>query len=170
MLCTISQSTFGNTFELNQKQLKLQKVYRAEIGVKEATGNNDGPRIREYQSTCNLKEGDPWCAAFITWGFIQAGIPAIKSGYSPNWFTKKYLIYVKGQPNNLTPRTGDVGGIWFDNKKRIAHVVFIDAWEFGTAFTDTVEGNTNKQGSREGNQVSNRRRLKSQIHSVSRYF
>ena len=32
------------------------------------------------------------------------------------------------------------------------------------------EGNTNKDGSREGNQVCRKRRPKAQIHSVSRYI
>ena len=49
-------------------------------------------------------------------------------------------------------------------------LIFIDEWPFGTAFTNTVEGNTNKDGSREGNQVCRKRRPKAQIHSVSRYI
>lgn len=170
VLCITSQSVIGNTIELNQKQLKLREVYTKEIGVKEATGHNDGPRIKEYLANTGLPEGNAWCAAFITTCFIEAGIPAIRSAYSPSWFKPQYLIYVRGKPNNKTPTTGDVGGIWFQDKGRIAHVLFIDEWPFGTAFTNTVEGNTNKDGSREGNQVCRKRRPKAQIHSVSRYI
>ena len=47
---------------------KLIAIAKAEIGVREEGGNNNGPRIREYQSATWLKPGSwPWCAAFCCW-------------------------------------------------------------------------------------------------------
>ena len=165
------QNAYSNTNSLNER-LKLQKVYRAEIGVKESTGNNDGPRVKEYLATCNLPEGNYWCAAYITWSYLEANIKAIRSAYSPNWFNKKYVIYVRGKPVKQLPDIGDVGGIWFNNKGRIAHVVFIDEkWVNLTAFTATVEGNAGPDGnSRNGDGVYGKRRFKSQIYAVSTYI
>lgn len=169
MLCTLSQSTYGNTYELNQRK-KVQEIYTKEIGVTEATGNNDGPRIKEYLATCNLPEGTYWCAAFVTWVFIQADIPAIKSGWSPNWFKPQYVIYTRNGTNNKVPQTGDVGGIYFKEKKRIAHVFFIDDWKPMEAFVITVEGNAGNTSSNNGTMVCKKRRVKSQIKTVSDYI
>ena len=154
----------------NSSVKTLQTIYSAEIGTKELNGHNDGVRVEEYLHSCGLKKGEPWCAAFVCWTFKKAGIKAIVSGYSPNWFTSKYVIYFRGKKNNLIPQTADVGGIFFADKGRIAHTFFIDEWPPGSSTTITVEGNTNSQGSREGEGCYRKRRLKTQIYKVSRYI
>jgi len=122
-----------------------------------------------YLASANLKRGQPWCAAFLTWTFRAAGIKAMVSGYSPNWFPAKKVIYTRGSSRNSSPGTADVFGIYFPTKKRIAHVGFIDEWKSGS-IAITVEGNTNEAGSREGDGVYKKRRLKSQIYKVSRWL
>lgn len=150
-------------------QLRVSDIYSKEIGVRERTGNNDGQRVEEYLRSCNLKKGNPWCAAFVTWTFKQAKVDAIVSAYSPSWFPNKSTIYTKGVKGNKTPQKADVFGIYFSNKGRIAHVGFIDVWE-DNSYCITVEGNTNDEGSREGDGVYRKRRLKSQIYKVSRFL
>ena len=150
-------------------QLRVSDIYSKEIGVRERTGNNDGQRVEEYLRSCNLKKGNPWCAAFVTWTFKQAKVDAIVSAYSPSWFPNKNTIYTKGAQGNKTPQKADVFGIYFSNKGRIAHVGFIDVWE-DNSYCITVEGNTNDEGSREGDGVYRKRRLKSQIYKVSRFL
>lgn len=138
----------------------LTAIYTSQIGVCEATGKNDGPQIKAYLKVTGLPEGYPWCAAYLAWCFKEAGINACKSAYSPAWFPK----------NRITnkPLPGDVIGIYFRKLKRIAHVGF---WhQDAGAFVITVEGNTNDEGSREGNRVAKRRRLKKQIHSISNWI
>ena len=66
------------------------------------------------------------------------------------------------------PGTGDVFGIYFPEKKRIAHVGFIDHWD-GT-WLISVEGNTNASGSNEGDGVYRKRRLVKSIYRVARYI
>ena len=144
---------------------RVAAIYTAEIGVREKTGNNDGQRVELYLASCSLKKGNPWCAAFVTWTFKQTGIKAVVSGYSPAWFPAKNVIYQNGKGN---PQTADVFGIYFSNKGRIAHVGFIDEWDTGN-YCMTVEGNTNEAGSREGDGVYRKRRLKKQIYKVSRW-
>jgi len=148
----------------------VQKIYTAEIGVRELTGRNDGKRVEEYLASCSLKRGQPWCAAFVCWTFKKAGVKAVVSGYSPNWFTPKYVIYSRGGKKNLTPQTADVGGLYFANKGRIAHTFFVDGWKEGSSNAITVEGNTNSQGAREGEGCYRKRRLKTQLYKISRYL
>ena len=63
--------------------------------------------------------------------------------------------------------TGDVFGLYFPEKRRIAHVGFIDQWD-GT-WMISVEGNTNVSGSREGDGVYRKRRLVRTVYKVARY-
>jgi hypothetical protein len=138
--------------------------------VREATGHNDGARVVEYLKSAGLKQGNPWCAAFVCWTFEKAGVKAIKSGWSPAWFPADKTIYKRGADRNKPPDRGDVFGIWFAKQKRIAHVGFIDNWIDGESKCITVEGNTNEAGSREGDGVYRKRRLKSQIYKISRWL
>lgn len=148
----------------------MKSIYDAEIGVREASGRNDGMRVEEYLASCGRKKGDAWCAAFVTWTFKQAGIKAVVSGWSPSWFPAGNTVYTRGKSGNRTPQTADVLGIYFANLNRVAHVGFIDAWKEKDSFCITVEGNTNDAGSREGDGVYRKRRLKSQIYKVSRWI
>ena len=138
--------------------------------MRELTGSNDGPRVEEYLASCRLGKGHAWCAAFVTWCYQQAGIAAVKSAWSPDWFPKNNTIYTRGEKNNVTPSKCDVFDIYFVEKKRVAHVGFIDEWNEGSNYCITVEGNTNDTGSREGDGVYRKRRIKSQIYKVSRYI
>ncbi len=70
-------------------------------------------------------------------------------------------------PSSLLPQPGDVFGLFFPEKARIAHVGFVDQWD-GT-WMISVEGNTNVSGSREGDGVYRKRRLVRTVWKVARY-
>lgn len=150
------------------KREKVKQTYTDQIGVREETGNNDGFMIRQYLASTGLTEGYAWCAAFVHWSLAQAGIrgPAIHPAYSPSWFPGNKIIYHNGTVR-LTPLPGDVFGIYFSSKQRIAHVGFIDSWNPDKNFTTTVEGNTNGAGSREGDGVYRKYRNKRQVYQVA---
>ena len=148
----------------------VAETYRSQIGVRELTGRNDGQQVEIFLASCKLAKGNPWCAAFVTWTFKTAGVKTVVSGYSPAWFPTSNTIYTRGSTKNKTPQTADVFGIWFSSKNRIAHVGFIDEWQPPNAYCITVEGNTNEAGSREGDGVYRKRRLKTQIYKVSRWL
>ena len=65
------------------------------------------------------------------------------------------------------PTTGDIFGLYFPEKGRIAHVGFIDEWN--DPWVITVEGNTNVLGGREGDGVYRKRRLVRTVDRVARY-
>ena len=159
---------FGRSYGCPLKQNEVRKTYTAEIGVRE-TGFNKGKRVEEYLKATNLKAGNAWCAAFITWTFKQVGIKAVVSGYSPNWFQSN-IVYKRDDNinRNYSAAAGDVFGLWFANKGRIAHVGFIDKKE-GNYYI-TVEGNTNEAGSREGDGVYRKRRNIKTIYAISRWI
>jgi len=152
----------------SEKQLQVKKVYDSYVGIKELTGHNDGKEVERILASCKLKKGNPWCAASVCSSFIDAGIKAIISGYCPDWFKPKYVIWTKGK--GLTPQTADVFGIFFPKLGRIAHEGFVDKWEYGTAFFISAEGNANNKLSREGNCFCKNRRLKTNVYKVSRYI
>jgi hypothetical protein len=58
-----------------------------------------------------------------------------------------------------------VFGLYYKDKGRIAHCGFIDQWS--ADWVVTVEGNTNEEGSREGDGVYRKRRLRNSLYSVA---
>lgn len=134
--------------------------YKSQIGIREKTGNNDGIAVEMYLRSVGLKKGPPWCAAFVSWCIPDGGA---KSAWSPDWFPSARVIWKRD--GSAVPQSGDVMGLYFPEKKRIAHVGFVDEWDGVHAIT--VEGNTNEAGSREGDGVYRKRRLCRQIYMVS---
>ena len=149
----------------------LRISFTNEVGIRELTGNNDGERVEAYLSTCNLGKGYAWCAAFVNWNFIKAGIETgVKStAWSPSWFadTSK-VVYTKNWTRDIFKvKAGQVFGLYFYSKRRVAHVGFIEYEDVQNYYT--VEGNTNKAGSREGDGVYRRVRPKNTIYIISDY-
>jgi hypothetical protein len=177
----------GQTSSLLDSRVLKQKVvtsYTSQIGVRELTGQNDGKEVDMYLASTGFTnnklyrektgKGYAWCAAFVTWSFKESTkdihyvikIPA--SAWAPSWFPPSNTIYVKGKPTKVKPERADVFGIYYAKDDRIGHVGFIDDWPEGE-YVVTVEGNTNAAGSREGDGVYRKKRLKANIYKVSRW-
>ncbi len=171
---------------------RVKQIYTSQIGVREKQANS-GPEVEKYLRYVNLSKGNPWCAAFVCWVYGQAGVGNPGSGWSPDLFRTDRVVWVKGErkeglnlkaksdprqgyPPRLTrgnwqqasPGTGDVFGIYFPEKKRIAHTGFVDQWN--DPWLITVEGNTSDSGGREGDGVYRKRRLVRSISKVARYI
>lgn len=149
---------------------KVAAVYTAEIGVREATGKNDGARVEQYLKATHLPKGNPWCAAFVTWTYLQVDpdIVTPRSAWAPSWFTKN-IVYERGKPIKDI-RRADTFGIYYAKDKRIGHIGFIDQWDHGNDYFISVEGNTNNAGSNEGDGVYRKRRLKRAVFKISRWI
>lgn len=135
----------------------LIPIAMAELWVREESGKNDGKRVEEYLSTVGLKKGDPYCAAFVSWVFKEAGYALPRTGWSPALFPTSRLVKA-AQP-------GNVFGIYFPAMKRIAHCGLVVGNQ-GDWIT-TVEGNTDASGGREGGGVYQRLRHKKSIKLFS---
>lgn len=164
-VCVFAWPCVGHGQPVTQR---LAEIYNAELGVREA-GRNDGPRIREYLAYAGFYSPAPWCAAFVAWCHGQAGVENPESAWSPSWFPNNKTIYKRGTSTNEQPAQGDVFGLYYPNLGRIAHVGFVDQWDYGS-WVVTVEGNTNAGGGREGHGVYKKRRLKRSIYKVSRWI
>jgi len=155
------------------KRELLQKIYTAELGTTELSGMNDGKRVEEYLHYVGLGKGNAWCAAFVCWVLGKAGINNPRSAWAPALFPQKRVVWQRNKTfrkptDSLNlPHTGDVFGLYFPEKGRIAHVGFVDDWQ--SKWVITAEGNTNAEGSREGNGVYRRRRLVNSVYQVASY-
>jgi len=147
---------------------KVALTYISQIGVRELTGHNDGKVVEAYLHYCSLSKGEPWCAAFVCWVYGQNKIPNPKSGYCPDLFKTSSIIWRRSAKINEAPAAGDLFGIYFLEKGRVAHTGFIDRWTPTTM--NTVEGNTNQAGSREGDGVYRKIRLTRQIYAIARFI
>lgn len=153
-----------------EKRECLKTTYDSQVGIRELSGNNDGKEVEMYLKSAGLGKGYPWCASFVYWTFTQCGdtLDIRYPAWVPSYFPENKLIYVRGEFSKRSPLEGDLIGIWFNSKNRLAHIGFYDG-ENGD-FILTVEGNTNEAGSREGDGVYRKRRIKRQIHSISSWL
>jgi hypothetical protein len=66
---------------------RVVRVAVGEVGVKEhPAGSNRGKRVDEYTATTGT-QGQPWCAAFVTWVWLQCGVmlDGFNTAYCPSW-------------------------------------------------------------------------------------
>lgn len=140
----------------------------SQIGVEEK-GQNEGEQVGQYLETTGLGTGYPWCAAFVNWLHHHCGFdsPEAKAAWSPAWFPNDKTVWQRGSVQGVTVRPGDVFGIHFSSKDRIAHVGVIH--NVTDKYFITIEGNTNGAGSREGDGVYRKRRPKRSIYKISRW-
>lgn len=140
-----------------EKRMSLVRRAQQEIGVRERTGRNDGARVEAYLASVGLHAGDPYCAAFICYLFRLEGYKDPHSGWCPDLFPASRLA------RSALP--GNVIGIYFVNKKRIAHVGLVERME--DSWCVSIEANTNVAGSREGDGVYRKRRHIRTIYKMS---
>ncbi len=156
---------------------RVLDIARAQLGVREKTGNNDGVAVESYLKYVGFMKGNPWCAAYVCWVFGQAGYLAPRTAWSPALFPLDRLVKQESSspPSLRLPRLlrgnkgadikGLVFGIYFPGLKRIGHCGLVDGIQGD--FIITLEGNTNVEGSREGQGVYRRLRHKRTIYKYA---
>lgn len=149
------------------------------VGVREATGRNDGTEVEHFQRMTGTKRGDAWCGSFVFTAFVEGGVMVPGGGrafaWSPSWHPAERQVWTKQRGVNSRfqgkgrkqPMPGDVGGLYYAHLGRYGHVLLLLSDE--DKYWKTVEGNTNGAGSREGDGVYLKRRLKNQIDVISRW-
>lgn len=133
----------------------LLSVAVTEIGTRE-TYRNGGPRVNEYLASVGLDGGYPWCAAFVHWCAGKARPPGHvnpcprTAGALRLWQLSPAECHRERPAPGLVfvLDTGDVGGA--------GHVGIVEE-VVGDGTIITVEGNTNREGSREGDCVARHR-------------
>jgi len=145
----------------------IVKTAESQVGVKEV-GNNRGDSVEKYLASTGLGPGYAWCAASINWILEQCKVPTPpKAAWSPSWFPSNRTVWKRTEIEGIRPQPGDVFGIYFSSKSRIAHVGIVKR------MTDkhfvTLEGNTNGAGAREGDGYYRKRRPQRAVHKISRW-
>lgn len=131
-----------------------------EIGVQEATGNNDGKRVEEYLAYTGLGKGHAWCAAFVSWCYGQAGLAVPRNAWSPALFPMARR-YKAQQINQGTVRQADLFAIYSSSLQRINHVGIVRKKE--RSWILTVEANVD-------NRVLCKRRPLATIYAFSNWL
>lgn len=141
-------------------QEKILEIARSQLHVREMGKNNFGKEIREYLTYTHLKEGNPYCAAFISWIFFKAGRAQPRTAWSPDLFPSGRRI--------KNPQPADVLGIYSTAKQRIVHCGLVEKLEHDWIIS--IEANTNEDGSSDGNGNYRKWRHKNTIRYFSRWL
>jgi surface antigen len=157
-LATSAARTARDFSEADMATIALIETARSQVGYREGR-NNDSKYGRWY----GLNH-EAWCAMFVSWAFAQAGepLPAIQGRKG---FAKVAEAFRWGRANGRlarAPRVGDVFLISHDGDRGHTGIV-ISVNNDGTI--TTIEGNTNIDGSRNGNGVYRRSRKTASINA-----
>lgn len=147
---------------MNTSIKELVNIAEAQVGSREAGGNNKGPEIVKYQQATWLKpDAWPWCAAFICWCIREwLKIESVKNElkltdalitkWRPrtagafdfiNWAKTNKL---KTFDEKLPAKAGDI--VIFD----FSHIgLVVEDQKAGSKEIICVEGNTNGKGERD---------------------
>lgn len=148
---------------------KLVQLAKKEVGVEEIDGTNCGPRVNEYKAATWLdpKQSWPWCAAFICWLMREAMKDGKYAFERPrtagawdfeNWASKQKAGVELKKPHGGDIKPGDIVMFTFSHIG-LAISSPIDG------VVETIEGNTDASGSREGGGVFIKKRKLSSIRS-----
>lgn len=150
----------------------------AEVGVAEVGGTNCGPIVDTYKAATWLdpKKGWPWCAAFVCWcvreAMNAAGIKETKTFKRPRtagaWDFENWSLAQDDSTSTKKPHRGDIqrGDIIVF---KFSHIGIALSAPDKKGNVQTVEGNTDGAGSREGGAVLKKTRNVSQIRSRIRF-
>lgn len=146
----------------------IADVAREYVGLRE-TSNNRGPHLETFWKATNYPGGDdnrePWCSAFVTYCVVEGDrrSPLLKLRKPPFFpAVSQWLPWSKDPQTGcvvftaadvrarlFTPAAGDI--VVFLPK--LSHVGIVSADYNGSGVVNTVEGNTNEAGAREGDGV-----------------
>jgi len=139
---------------------RIVDIAIGEIGVREATGKNDGAKVEEYLAYTGLGKGYAWCAAFVSWCYGKAGLAAPRNAWSPALFPMARR-YNSQQVRADSLRQADLFAIYSQQLGRINHVGIVRKIEGNWLLT--VEGNV-------ANRVLSKRRPIVTIYAFSNWL
>lgn len=149
---------------LRQKALE---IIISQVGQKEnPLGSNWGHPVKDYLKAVGIGFPASWCAALVYWSFEAAAAelgvinPVPKTGGVLDLLHKSSGFKVTGEPE-----AGDV--FIMDHGHGLGHCGMVEIP--GTITVNTVDGNTNDTGSREGIEVERKVRKRSSIVAYLRF-
>lgn len=133
---------------------EIVRVATTQLGVQEIPkGSNSGPEVEIYLKSVGLGKGYAWCMAFVYWCVSEAS----KKTAHPNLLNKTAGVLAQWNRSSKlrvsTPQPGDI--FIMDYGKGLGHTGIVTR-VLPTNKIETIEGNTNSKGSREGQEVAKR--------------
>ena len=159
----------------------IARAAESKVGLRESGGPNKGADIAEFFAADNYKpnaadDGYAWCAAFVCrivqLAMVATGLqetPTFKRPRTPGawafetWCKGVDYTAVLKKPAGADIRRGDI--VIF----KFSHIGIAVGSPDANGYVVTVEGNTNKAGSREGDGVYRKLRSVSQVRSRIRF-
>ena len=144
--------------EYNYKAGVAVQIADSFEGIKEV-GNNQGFDNKNFEQMMfevGWWKGAAWCAFSLKLIYNLAGIKTTVTGWSPTAYNKKHIIFTDGKLREPI-KPGDSGTLSYakykNNLKRFKAIghAFIIKKTVGNSAVVTGEGNTDGNGSREGN-------------------
>lgn len=157
---------------------EIIRIAKGEVGVREIGNTNKGIRVDEYKAATwlNPKKGWPWCAAFVCWvireALVSSDTKQTKTFKRPrtagawdfeNWSLAQDKTTWTRKPHRGDILPGDIVVFTF------SHIGIAVSAPDKKGRVVTIEGNTDKKGSREGGGVYQKTRNLSQIRSRIRF-
>jgi hypothetical protein len=135
-------------------QSKSLQIAQSQIGVQEIPKNsNAGPAVEKYLKSVGLGKGYAWCMAFVYWSVNEAS-KELKVANPLAKTAGVLAMFNKMTANRVTtPQPGDF--FIMDFGKGAGHTGFVEKI-LPNGLLQTIEGNTNDDGSREGYEVARR--------------
>lgn len=131
----------------------LASLARQCVGIKEHGGDNQGKGVEMFQKAVDGKaQGEPWCAAFAMWCLKQ--VEGQLSIRSPLYQSESvWMLWHKSDVKcrSLLPKPGYLM-CWNVPPTQKGHIGIVQRI-LNDHQVETVEGNSNNDGSREGNAV-----------------
>lgn len=132
------------------------KIAASQVGTREVKNTNTGLAVNAYLKSVGLPPGYPWCMAFVYWCYQLAAAqlrvknPLIKTGgVLSEWGTidEKYKVIPSSALNdNSLVKPGSV--FVMDHGSGQGHAGIVE--KIYGDMIETIEGNSNNNGSREG--------------------
>ena len=130
----------------------LSEVAKSLVGIKESTGNNDGPEVETLQRTVGDSHNEAWCMSLVQTclAYVEATLDKRSHVYPSEWCK---VVWDKTPVTEriFVPENGDIV-IW-RNSSGSGHTGIIVDIKKGDYWFTTVEGNTSAGVDKDGNIV-----------------
>ena len=130
-------------------------VALSKVGVREnPRGSNSGPEVDQFLASVRLLPGQSWCASFVYYCYARSvdilsasfGAPIVNPCPQTGSVLRMWEL-IDARFKSMVPRRGSL--YFVDHGNRKGHVGFV----VDPDVIQEVSGNTNQEGSREGDSV-----------------
>jgi hypothetical protein len=143
------------TCELSAGEPPHVKLARSYIGTVEKGGNNRGPEVKRFLKSVGLDQGQPWCAAFVSYILTEthAVYPTKRTALARGFISKRS---VKAKDVLLGRSEIDAGwlSIYGKGNTVFGHIEIVTTWDAAKRKGRSTGGNTSSgRAERDGDGV-----------------